>query len=129
VKEWARRLAQVGLNIRQIEGSVGYQLVEVLGQGAHGVSIDPTGRHAYVTNIYGDDLAVLDLLERRVVATLPMGAAPNGVSFTATAPRPAPAAEIVVALPDHSEGEAHPKDEAHGEGNGHAEGENHTDEP
>jgi DNA-binding beta-propeller fold protein YncE len=37
------------------------------GQGAHGVTIDPTGQHAYVTNIYGNDLAVLDLGERRAV--------------------------------------------------------------
>jgi YVTN family beta-propeller protein len=90
------------------------------GQGAHGVSIDPTGRHAYVTNIYGDELAVLDLAERRVVATLPMGAAPNGVSFTLSAPASAPASEIVLALPGQTDADGHGED-GHDEGGAHGE--------
>lgn len=94
------------------------QTVET-GQGAHGVSIDPTGRHAYVTNIYGDDLAVLDLNERRVVATLPMGAAPNGVSFAAQPPAPAAAAEIAIPLPDHGDVNAHGEEGAHSEEDAH----------
>jgi YVTN family beta-propeller protein len=83
------------------------------GQGAHGVTIDPTGRHAYVTNIYGDDLAVLDLAERRVVTTLSMGAAPNGVSFTPGGPAPAASAEIEIALPGQTDTDAHGEDDAH----------------
>ena len=51
------------------------------GAGAHGVVVDPSSRHAYVTNIYGDDVAVLDLREQRVVARIPVGATPNGISF------------------------------------------------
>lgn len=93
------------------------QTVET-GQGAHGVMIDPTGRHAYVTNIYGNDLAVLDLGERRVVATLPIGTAPNGVSFTPQAPAPARAAESPVGLPSHTENDAHDEEKADGKDQG-----------
>jgi len=52
------------------------------GLGAHGVVIDPSSRHAYVTNIYDDDVAVLDLAEQEVVARIPVGAKPNGISFS-----------------------------------------------
>ncbi|WP_240641372.1 cytochrome D1 domain-containing protein [Nocardioides ferulae] len=52
------------------------------GQGAHGIVVDPSSRHAYVTNIYGDDVAVLDLEELEVVARIPVGDKPNGVSFS-----------------------------------------------
>ena len=46
--------------------------------------MDPTGRHAYVTNIYGNDVSVIDLQELKVVARIPVGEAPNGVSFSPT---------------------------------------------
>ena len=52
------------------------------GQGSHGIVVDPSSRHAYVTNIYGDDVAVLDLHELKVVARIPVGDKPNGVSFS-----------------------------------------------
>ena len=61
-----------------------FRVVETVetGSGAHGVVIDPSSRHAYVTNIYGDDVAVLDLAERKVVARIPVGSKPNGISFS-----------------------------------------------
>jgi YVTN family beta-propeller protein len=103
--------------------TVGMSVVKTVetGRGAHGVTIDPTGRHAYVTNIYGDDLAVLDLVERRVVATLPMGAAPNGVSFTPSAPGPASAAEIAIVLPGQTDAGGHSEEDSHDEGGAHGE--------
>src|SRR5690606_5479071 len=55
------------------------------GQGAHGIVIDPSSRHAYVTNIYGDDVAVLDLEEMKVVERIAVGDKPNGVSFSSVA--------------------------------------------
>jgi YVTN family beta-propeller protein len=55
------------------------------GQGAHGVVVDPSSRHAYVTNIYGDDVAVLDLEELKVVDRIAVGDKPNGVSFSTVA--------------------------------------------
>lgn len=54
------------------------------GAGAHGVTVDPTGRYAYVTNTYASTLAVVDLQARRTVAAIPTGMNPNGVSFTPT---------------------------------------------
>ena len=53
------------------------------GQGAHGVVVDPSSRHAYITNIYGDDVAVIDLKQLQVVARIPVADKPNGVSFSA----------------------------------------------
>jgi YVTN family beta-propeller protein len=71
------------------------------GLGAHGVVIDPSSRHAYITNIYGNDLAVLDLPEARIVARIPTGAGPNGSSFSPLAPAAASAPEIKLTLPEH----------------------------
>jgi YVTN family beta-propeller protein len=77
--------------------------------------VEPSGRYAYVTNLYGDSLAVVDLANRQVAATVPTGASPNGVSFSPRAPAPAAEPEIALALPIHEEmGEA-------GEMEGHAE--------
>ncbi len=56
------------------------------GRGAHGVVIDPSSTHAYVTNIYGGDVAVLDLTEMKVVARIPVGKMPNGISFSSAPP-------------------------------------------
>ena len=70
------------------------------GAGAHGVVVDPSSRHAYVTNIYGNDVAVLDLREQRVVARIPVGAKPNGISFSPLAITSRPAATIELPLGD-----------------------------
>lgn len=69
------------------------------GQGAHGVAVEPEGRYAYVTNLYGNTLTVVDLAEPTVVATVPTGASPNGVSFSTLAPAAA-APEIALPVPD-----------------------------
>ncbi|TFC00978.1 hypothetical protein E3O42_10815 [Cryobacterium adonitolivorans] len=37
------------------------------GVGAHGVTIDPTSRHAYITNTFDDTVSVLDLKTLKVV--------------------------------------------------------------
>ena len=58
------------------------------GAGAHGVTVDPTGRFAYVTNTYANTLAVVDLATLRTVARVPTGGGPNGVSFSTLAPAP-----------------------------------------
>lgn len=54
----------------------------VTGAGAHGVVVDRDGRFAYVTNIYANSVSVLDLTDRRVTKTVPVGKAPNGISIT-----------------------------------------------
>lgn len=52
------------------------------GKGAHGVVVDPSSRYAYITNLYSDDVAVLDLTQLRVVTHVPVGDKPNGISFS-----------------------------------------------
>lgn len=73
------------------------------GQGAHGVVIDPSGTHAYITNLYGNDVAVLALSTRKVVGRIAVGDTPNGVSFAPQAPAPPPAPEISITLPHGEE--------------------------
>jgi YVTN family beta-propeller protein len=68
------------------------------GPGAHGVVIDPSGQFAYISNIYGDNVAVLDIANQQVIATIPSGAGPNGISFSALPPAPAPELEIGLEL-------------------------------
>ena len=73
------------------------------GKGAHGIVIDPSSRHAYITNIYGNDVAVLDLKALEVVARIRVGAKPNGISFSpiTVSSRPDPKLE----LPTNQEGD------------------------
>ena len=73
--------------------------VEV-GEGAHGVVIDPTSQYAYISNIYGNTIAVLDIAARQVVATVPSGDGPNGISFSTLPPAPAPEPTITLELPE-----------------------------
>jgi len=73
------------------------------GAGAHGVTIDPSGKHAYITNIYANDVAVLDLAEQQVVATIPVDAGPNGISFAPLPPAPAAAPQINLPMPHHDD--------------------------
>lgn len=56
------------------------------GQGAHGVVVDPSSKYAYITNIYGNDVAVIDIAAQKVIATVPTAAGPNGISFSPMAP-------------------------------------------
>jgi len=52
------------------------------GAGAHGVVVEPSGRHAYVTNVWDGTVAVVDLATRKVVDRIVVGGEPNGVSFS-----------------------------------------------
>lgn len=52
------------------------------GAGAHGVVVDREGRYAYVTNMYANSVSVLDVKDRKVVKTVPVGKTPNGISIT-----------------------------------------------
>lgn len=51
------------------------------GKGAHGVSISPDGSWVFVTNIVAGTVSVIDEGARSVVATIPVGAGPNGIAF------------------------------------------------
>ena len=75
------------------------------GRGAHGVVIDPSSRHAYITNIYGNDVAVLDLSEQKVVARIQVGLKPNGISFSPFAITSGPAGKIELPLPHEDDDE------------------------
>lgn len=72
------------------------------GLGAHGIVIDPSSRHAYVTNIYSDDVAIVDLTELRVVARIPVGDKPNGISFSTLSLEHQ--ADVTLRLPDSAVG-------------------------
>lgn len=50
--------------------------------GAHGVVVTPDGRSAFVTNTYGNTVSVIEVAGLKVVATVPVGQSPNGVSVT-----------------------------------------------
>jgi len=71
------------------------------GDGAHGVVIEPSGQYAYITNIYENTVAVLDLTNQQVTVSVPTGSGPNGISFSSLPASAAPAPEI--ALAEHSE--------------------------
>jgi YVTN family beta-propeller protein len=72
-----------------------------------------SSRHAYVTNLYGNDVAVIDLEELLVVGRIPVGDKPNGISFSRVPVREQD--PVVIQLPQGEDSEA---DEEHG-GDGH----------
>jgi YVTN family beta-propeller protein len=49
--------------------------------GAHGVVIDRDGRQGFATNTHANTVSVIDIAERKVVATVPVGKGPNGISM------------------------------------------------
>jgi YVTN family beta-propeller protein len=57
------------------------QLIQV-GSGAHGVVVGTDGRHAYVSNLYANSVTVIDVQTSKTVATVSVGAGPNGISVT-----------------------------------------------
>ncbi|MFI7544826.1 beta-propeller fold lactonase family protein [Actinoplanes sp. NPDC049599] len=83
------------------------------GSGPHGVVIDPTGRRAWVTNVYDSTVSVIDLPKRTTVATIKVGKQPNGISYTPRPPAPA-AARMSVILPTPSAASSR-----HGDHGGH----------
>lgn len=92
------------------------------GSGPHGLTSDDTGTRVWVTNAFDGTVSVIDVPALRVVATVPVGAAPNGISFspvTATAPAHDP---MPLLLPHEI---AHPADDGHSHDHGDAGGHGH----
>lgn len=69
------------------------------GKGAHGVVIESLGRFAYITNMYENTISTLDLASLKVVASIPTGAKPNGISYSHFTPNTASAFNIAIKLP------------------------------
>ena len=54
------------------------------GRGAHGVVVDPPGGRPTSPDLYGNGVAVLHLDTLTVLARVPVGDKPNGISFSPT---------------------------------------------
>ena len=72
------------------------------GSGPHGVAIDTTGHFAWVTNSYDNTVSAIDLTSLSVSATIPVAAAPNGISYSPRPPAPAAAATTTLDIPAHT---------------------------
>lgn len=59
-----------------------------VGKGPHSVTLDPAAKTAWVTNLYDDTVSVIDLPRARVIATVPVGDKPNGISLSSRTPQP-----------------------------------------
>ncbi|MEP6775359.1 MAG: hypothetical protein ABJA50_07160, partial [Chloroflexota bacterium] len=55
------------------------------GQGSHSTAVTPLGK-LYVTNTNDNNVTVIDIAGQKVVATIPVGNSPNGLTYM-----PAPA--------------------------------------
>ncbi|MDP4510469.1 YncE family protein [Nonomuraea turcica] len=77
------------------------------GSGPHGLVVDPTGRRAWVTNVYDGTVSVLDLRARKAIATVEVGDEPNGISFATRPPTMPAAACMQVTLPPATSRPAH----------------------
>jgi YVTN family beta-propeller protein len=56
-----------------------------VGKGAHGV-VMTTGGKIYISNSTDNTVTVIDQDEARVIATIPVGTNPNGISFLPNPP-------------------------------------------
>jgi YVTN family beta-propeller protein len=63
-------------------------------------TIDPSGRYAYITNIYANTVSVIDIEQKTVIATILSGTAPNGISFSALPAIPASSSEVQLEIPE-----------------------------
>ncbi len=72
------------ISIVPIRGATNTRHV-VTGSGAHGVAVSENGSLVAVTNTYANSLTVIDGVSIKVLDTLEVGAAPNGVTMS-TAP-------------------------------------------
>lgn len=98
-----------------------------VGAGPHGLTSDPAGRVAWVSNAYDDTVSTIDLRSRRVLRTVDVGAAPNGVSYS---PLAAPGVARDLGLTaggasGHDHGGAGEHDDAGAPGHDHGAGEDH----
>jgi YVTN family beta-propeller protein len=53
------------------------------GAGAHAIALDPEGPRAFVTNQTAGSVTVMNLVDRQVTQTTPVGSKPNGLLFVA----------------------------------------------
>nr|WP_207307459.1 hypothetical protein [Kocuria rosea] len=72
------------------------------GSGPHGLVIDTTGTRAWVTNTYDDTVSVVDLESLSVLATVPVGDLPNGISFSSRPPGDVEEPSIRLEIPEPS---------------------------
>lgn len=52
------------------------------------------------TNIYENNVSVVDIDQKTVIANIPSGIAPNGISFSALPAIPAPSSEVGLEIPE-----------------------------
>ena len=53
----------------------------VVGKGAHGLVTDNNSKFIYVTNMFENTVSVIDNSRNEVIATVPVGQTPNGISY------------------------------------------------
>ncbi len=70
----SNKLVEIDVDLGTVQGSI------TVGQGPHGVVVNQDGTRGYVTNLVDGTVSVVDLSQRVVVATITVGAKPNGVS-------------------------------------------------
>ena len=71
------------------------------------VAVDPAGTFAWVTNSGDNSLSAVDLADRSVSATVPVGERPSGVSYSPRPPAPG-ASTVELDLPAAGAGDGHP---------------------
>ncbi|MEQ6292459.1 cytochrome D1 domain-containing protein [Vogesella sp. GCM10023246] len=65
-----------------VDPQAGSVIAEVsTGPGAHGVAISSDGQYVFVSNIESATVSVIDSAQHKVVASYPVGAGPNGISY------------------------------------------------
>lgn len=74
-KEPSNSLSKIDLKTKRVVATIN------VGKGAHGVVTDTNGRFVYVTNMFENTVSVIDNIKDLLVATVPVGQTPNGITF------------------------------------------------
>ena len=51
------------------------------GSAPHGIVVSKDGTRAYVTNLLGDDVSIIDTNTNKEISKIPVGDMPNGISI------------------------------------------------
>jgi len=70
--------------VRFFDGSTYEELgrIDFPGEGPQGLVLHPDGRHLFLSLSAADRVAVIDVLERRVLGYLPAGSSPDGIGYS-----------------------------------------------
>lgn len=68
-------LSKIDLSTKEVVSTI------KVGNGAHGIVVSDDNKYVYITNMYDNTVSVIDNLKNKVIAIIPVGETPNGITY------------------------------------------------